>query len=1541
MLTSEPNRASRLFPFAGGIAGKLGDRFETKWVVKKLFEVLRGAADALQFEFVDPVNHGIEFWLVKDGRKEWYQTKKQNTDGNWTIRRLEKEGVLATAHAKLSASSSDRFFFVSETSAKDLDALTKRATAAETYSEFQECLTDDERNGHAPTLQRIWNATPHQTFRYLKRIGVLTESEATLDIDIQLLGGLCFSNPYNHFYPLLREYLENNFNRELTTELVRCDLVESGYLTPCTPLDPTLRARIERANQNYLDSYIPFGISGSTIPRQEAQDILSLLDADNGPSVILLTGTAGTGKSGVIRQILRGLNDRGTLHLAFRVDKRLNIDSSSALGQTLYGRDESPFFTLQALSPDTPAILLIDQIDAISEISGRTGAIREVVFEFIRLAKRSPNFRIIAACRSYDLANDRALREVEKDECGRRVEIKPLDWAKEIEPLLQAKGIPYERISPKQRQLLTLPLNLVLFLETSARQEQPLIFQSTADLFDRLVSKKQRDIRGQHTGFNLMAALSALASRMSQDQTLDAPDHILDFNTKDILATENLVVYQSGRVSFFHESLFDYAFARSFVAERSQILDWLTSDEQHLFRRTQIRQILAMYRQDNGARRQYLTQLRQLLSSPDVRYHLKDAVARWLGGVESPTEAELDVILSLDFTDQCMPVLVRQMIYPQTDLLPILLRRGSITLWLNSGSSERQDDALNILRNGVKRYPVEVAQALRAWWQENSRHSVRILGWFSWLPDSKLSPELLSLNLDLIRSKPAGLFDDPKAFAWHSMSNWIKYDPEAATKILQAWFQTWYEVFPEGHPFEHEHRNDLDYHWLGELQKESPVAFLNFAIPAFTEAIRRINLACAKEPWKDYTWRIRYDRVSYGAGRFISLIRQSLATVVLSSPTTAIEYLTRLDPQAHPATLFLWLETIAAAGESLGQRLPLLLGSEELFNAGPNGAQWLSFARAAKAALPYLSSQDKLTIESHILKHWPELDRAKKLANELAGGQPEEEPFWTRKSVIRNLQWSGYEQWCCLKAIGIDNLTSSAKRQCAQLDRKFIGKSLEMPSSPEARLVPPPIGTERSKRMSDSDWLNAIAVFREDRESCRSNGNWLRHTGSQGLAGLLRERTKENPERFASLLHRLPLDTLPVYFNEILNGIVEGCSSDEVIRSVISYAHALPDHPCCEGISRLLQQHPTLARDDGLFAVLCWYVKNGPAATDEQSDQQRTQELIISAEQLVQRGGFTSVRSGYRDRGTAIEALAAVIWECPDRLDKGISLLLSRIEEEPLQSLRCFLVEPIYSVLCHDRGRAANLLKQLVMRPNGVDLLPLSTYDGVRSLYYLLHDDSDTGPELLDQLLTTENEDCRLIGAFHLFREAYYNDVCADRAKKLAQQSGLHRKLAAHAAAIHLVHAEYRTRAEQQLAQYFDDPIKEIRSAAAECFQEMSKEESIEPYRQLIRRFICSQAFDGDNFWFFRTLLESAEPTSEEVILSAERILILTEQLEEISPSERRSREMHHLDELLLREYRATEDCPALRSRILDILDKMLLLGLYGTDKIIEEHERI
>ena len=54
------------------------------------------------------------------------------------------------------------------------------------------------------------------------------------------------------------------------------------------------------------------------------------------------------------------------------------------------------------------------------------------------------------------------------------------------------------------------------------------------------------------------------------------------------------------RVSFFHASFFDYAFARGFVSRGQNLVDWLATDGQDLFRRSQVRQVLEFLREDGA-----------------------------------------------------------------------------------------------------------------------------------------------------------------------------------------------------------------------------------------------------------------------------------------------------------------------------------------------------------------------------------------------------------------------------------------------------------------------------------------------------------------------------------------------------------------------------------------------------------------------------------------------------------------------------------------------------------------------------------------------------------------------------------------------------------------------------------------------------------------------------------------------------------------------------------------------------------------------------
>ncbi len=1022
---------------------------------------------------------------------------------------------------------------------------------------------------------------------------------------------------------------------------------------------------------------------------------------------------------------------------------------------------------------------------------------------------------------------------------------------------------------------------------------------------------------------------------MSEDQLLDAPASVLDAfpNAVDLFASEHLIIKIGNRIAFFHESFFDYAFARNFVTEHRSLLKFLRSDEQFLFRRTQVRQILSAYRQSGNPAR-YLAELKDILTNAGVRYHLKDAVTRWLSTVDEPSESELDLILSFDKPEERMPSLVRLGIYRQVNWFPVLRHRGHLAAWLRSGNEDRRRDALAVLRNAAATFPTDVADILRNWWSEDADRGKELLQWFGWLGEIEPTPELLALNLDVIRSKPLGLFDNGRRFDRLSLASWIKMSSAAAGEILRVWFETWFEVFPDDHPFKHDHQNDIDNYWLHELQKKSPTAFLDAAVPTFIETIRRINRSYDGQRRTDLTWYWRFEGEIHGSDSFLVFLRNALAEVAKETPEKARNYLQRIDPTSHPAALYLQLETIATNGMALRDMLLGLLSESEIFDAGPNAARWLSFARAAKSTLPHLRQEQKTTIENRILSHWDELNFAKKVAHGLAGGQAEDREE-RRQEVIHYLNNNGYEQWCILKTIGHAYLSATAKKQLMVLERKFQRKFVAQPNNIEVNWVPPPIAAEHAKFMTDQQWLKAIQTYKDDRETLRKGGRWIHHTGAGGLAQVLQERTKENPDRFVKLLFRLPADTMHNYPEGILFGVAESQASPETLLSAVRYAHSQLNRPFSSGICRIFENHPNLSDDDQAFEILVWYVEHGNAATDGGTEEKRVAQEVVSVDHLT-RGGALQFRGSYGDRGAAAEALGAVIWQCPSRLEEAIDVLSRRVMDEPLLSIRCCLTRSIYSVLRHDNKRAADLLRRLVVRSQGIELVSLTTYHGVRVLFYILRGTPDIGRELLDLLLQSDDENERLISAFHLFRETFYDSDLAERADALISISDAYRKLAADAAANHFPYAEYRSRAEVQLGGFFDDPVKEIRAEAASCFRNLNVGD-LQSCRPLLRKFIQSKAFVEENFSFFFFLKEARDQMFEEVVLASERVIKLIEDDVRRADS---SLDLHYLDDLIRREYAAVADRPDLRRRLLDVIDRMLFLGLYGTDQIIEEHER-
>ena len=95
--------------------------------------------------------------------------------------------------------------------------------------------------------------------------------------------------------------------------------------------DPTLHASLEALRERFDRSYRHLLIGGAVLDRRETHELRSLLEAEDGPRLILLHGPGGEGKSGVVFELLQQLKADRIPYLPVRLDRDRPEDSAVSI----------------------------------------------------------------------------------------------------------------------------------------------------------------------------------------------------------------------------------------------------------------------------------------------------------------------------------------------------------------------------------------------------------------------------------------------------------------------------------------------------------------------------------------------------------------------------------------------------------------------------------------------------------------------------------------------------------------------------------------------------------------------------------------------------------------------------------------------------------------------------------------------------------------------------------------------------------------------------------------------------------------------------------------------------------------------------------------------------------------------------------------------------------------------------------------------------------------------------------------------------------
>jgi hypothetical protein len=267
---------------------------------------------------------------------------------------------------------------------------------------------------------------------------------------------------------------------------------------------------------------------------------------------LVVDGPAGYGKSTVVSEVATALSAAGWFVAVARMDGvDATTNTSDKLGAAI-GLAESPAVLLAGVADGSPALFVVDQLDAVSTYSGRMPDAFDAVAEMLDEITAASNVKVLLVARTADIAGDPRLRAVVADSVRvERVTIGLLT-IEDVRSLLTGAGTTVPA-SPTTLELLRTPLHLAVFsrLSDAARD---LTYRTLPELYERFTSEVRRDVERRVGSLDWAGITGRLVSHMSDHEVLMAPAIVLDAaSPREVGALESasVLVRDGSGVGFF------------------------------------------------------------------------------------------------------------------------------------------------------------------------------------------------------------------------------------------------------------------------------------------------------------------------------------------------------------------------------------------------------------------------------------------------------------------------------------------------------------------------------------------------------------------------------------------------------------------------------------------------------------------------------------------------------------------------------------------------------------------------------------------------------------------------------------------------------------------------------------------------------------------------------------------------------------------------------------------------------------------------------
>lgn len=455
-------------------------------------------------------------------------------------------------------------------------------------------------------------------------------------------------NPYlKNRYFSLPALVSNEGSEKLSQKIT------SSYIASINPAEAQKKTELISNDITRVKSY--FGIDPSlSIERSEVDEILKWIQQkpkENESNIAVVAGNAGIGKTVILSQLYKKLIKESIPVISLKAD-RLIFNSLKEL-ETEYELDIS-FEKLfnEILGVEKRGVLLIDQIDALSQALSSDLKPLKFYDNLIQRFNNNSRVKIIISTRVYDLNYDPIIANYK----GKKsFIIKTLD-RETLFNTLERFGIKKNiQFTDVFLDLISVPLHLDVFFKVYNESLKIDEIKSLQDLYSQLWKQKILDVKSINSTSIKSKRLSEFifktASKMYETQEIHFDAKLFEdeyFDEINYLKSVGILA-NNDNIEFFHQSFFDYSFARNFINAEKDLLEDILLRHQGLFIRSKIKQILNYKRSVLSS--DYISDINKILQHNEVRFHLKLLVLQQITFQEKPSIAEQNTIERIVFNN--------------------------------------------------------------------------------------------------------------------------------------------------------------------------------------------------------------------------------------------------------------------------------------------------------------------------------------------------------------------------------------------------------------------------------------------------------------------------------------------------------------------------------------------------------------------------------------------------------------------------------------------------------------------------------------------------------------------------------------------------------------------------------------------------------------------------------------------------------------------------------------------------------------------------